>query len=78
MSNQRISVPDDGNHGTQWLTVDDVALRLAMSRPFVYRAMESGELPFVKMGRSRRIKAGGCCGDGPAAHCRGRRMTRRC
>lgn len=39
----------------QLLTIDQAAARLAMSRPSVYRMMDSGQLAFVKLGRSRRV-----------------------
>jgi excisionase family DNA binding protein len=37
-------------------TVAGVARHLAVSRSKVYAMMDAGELPFVKFGRSRRIR----------------------
>jgi excisionase family DNA binding protein len=37
-------------------TVSDVARHLAVSRSTVYQLMESGALPYVKLGRCRRIR----------------------
>jgi excisionase family DNA binding protein len=36
--------------------VPEVAAMLSLSRSKVYQLMESGELPYVKIGRSRRVK----------------------
>lgn len=38
------------------MRVKDVCEALGISGPSVYRIMESGEIPYVKMGRSRRVK----------------------
>ena len=38
-------------------TVPDVARYLKMSRSMIYLLMERGELPYVKIGRTRRVKA---------------------
>jgi excisionase family DNA binding protein len=35
--------------------VSEVAKRLGVSQPFVYRLMDRGELPYVQLGRARRI-----------------------
>ena len=45
-------VPDQD---VRLLTIDEAGDRLSLSRPSVYRLMENGELPFVRIGRSRRI-----------------------
>jgi len=37
-------------------TVPEVAQCLALSRSTVYILMDSGRLPYVKLGRSRRIR----------------------
>jgi excisionase family DNA binding protein len=37
------------------LTVDQAREFLALSRSTIYELMESGKLPYVKFGRSRRI-----------------------
>lgn len=37
-------------------TVTEVAAVLAISRSKVYQMMDAGELPFVKLGGSRRIE----------------------
>jgi excisionase family DNA binding protein len=37
-------------------TVPDVARYLKMSRSMIYLLMERGELPYVKIGRTRRVK----------------------
>lgn len=39
----------------EWLTVDEVAARLSLSRSVVYRLMRQGQLAYIKLGRSRRI-----------------------
>ena len=36
-------------------TISEVARYLAVSRSTVYQLMESGQLPYVKLGRCRRI-----------------------
>jgi len=38
------------------LKVTEVASRLSMSRSAVYGLMTRGELPFVKIGKSRRLR----------------------
>jgi excisionase family DNA binding protein len=38
-------------------TVPDVARYLKMSRSMIYLLMERGELPYVRIGRTRRVKA---------------------
>lgn len=40
---------------SQLLTVPEAARRLGLSRAKLYQLMESGELVYVKFGRSRRI-----------------------
>ena len=50
---------DDANHdqpdsGLQ--PVNKVARFLSLSRSKVYALMESGELPYVKLGKSRRVR----------------------
>jgi excisionase family DNA binding protein len=35
---------------------DEVAQLLGVSRPFVYKMMNSGDLPSLKLGRSRKIR----------------------
>lgn len=42
---------------TQLLKVDEVATRLAIGRTLIYDLMGAGELPFIKVGRTRRIVA---------------------
>lgn len=42
-----------------YLTVREVAERLRLSKMTVYRLMESGEIPSLKVGRSFRIPAEG-------------------
>lgn len=37
------------------LTVDEAARRLGMGRTYVYTLVLRGELPSVKLGRSRRV-----------------------
>ncbi len=37
------------------LTVDAAAKFLSLSRTTIYDMMESGDLPYVKFGRSRRV-----------------------
>ena len=38
------------------LTVGDVARHLSISRSKIYSTMDCGELPYVKLGKSRRIR----------------------
>lgn len=46
------------SHDSQLLLrVDEAAERIAMSRSRVYNMMQSGELPFINVGRSRRLRA---------------------
>lgn len=40
----------------QLLTVKQVREILNLSQPTCYRLMESGELPYVRFGKSRRVK----------------------
>ncbi len=40
----------------QLMKVKEVCVALGLSSPSVYRLMESGEIPYVKMGKSRRVK----------------------
>lgn len=37
-------------------SVSDVARHLAVSRSKVYKLMDAGLLPFVKLGKSRRVR----------------------
>jgi len=41
--------------GIQLATVPVVAAQLAVSRSKVYQMMDRGELPYVKLGKNRRI-----------------------
>ncbi len=38
-------------------TVPDVARYLKMSRSMIYLLMDKGSLPYVKIGRTRRVRA---------------------
>lgn len=38
------------------LKVKQVCEALSLSLPTIYRLLESGELPYLKFGRSRRVK----------------------
>lgn len=40
---------------TKLITVEEVAKQLGVSRTTVYEVMDRGELPYVKIGRSRRV-----------------------
>ncbi len=40
----------------QLVRVTDVARHLAVSRSKVYQMMEVGQLPYVKLGKSRRVR----------------------
>jgi excisionase family DNA binding protein len=39
----------------QLYTVGEVATQLALSRSKLYGMMDAGQLPYIKLGRSRRI-----------------------
>ena len=41
----------------EYLTVEEIAARLRLSRMTVYRLIRSGELPASMFGRSMRVKA---------------------
>jgi len=41
--------------GDGLMTIQDASRFLSVSRGFVYKLMEGGDLPYVKLGRSRRI-----------------------
>ncbi len=42
--------------GESLVRVADVSRVLALSRSSVYALMEAGKLPYVKLGRSRRVR----------------------
>lgn len=42
----------------QWITVDEMRLRLSISRTLAYQIANSGSLDTVKIGRSLRISEG--------------------
>ena len=46
---------DTGITDRHLITVEDAARRLSIARSNVYRFLERGELPSVKLGRCRRI-----------------------
>jgi excisionase family DNA binding protein len=60
--NDLVSTGELGMHATDaaanshLVRVADVAKHLNLSRSKVYLMMETGELPFVKFGKSRRIR----------------------
>ena len=39
----------------QLLTIEQTARLLSVSRSFLYAQMDAGELPFVRLGRARRL-----------------------
>ena len=41
---------------TRLLTIPEVAAELRIGRTLVYRLMEKGDLPFIKLGRTRRVR----------------------
>ena len=49
-ANESVSLADDG-----FVAVAEAAQFLGLSRAKVYQIMESGQLPFAKFGKSRRI-----------------------
>jgi excisionase family DNA binding protein len=51
-----ISAPDTLSVPRLLCTPKEAAVSLALSRSTVYELMASGELPYVKRGRSRRIR----------------------
>lgn len=40
----------------QLIRVTDVARHLSLSRSKIYQMMDRGELPYVKLGKSRRVR----------------------
>lgn len=50
-NNVRIPEPSE----VQLLTLRQAADRLAVSIPTIYRLMEDGELPWIKLGKARRV-----------------------
>lgn len=40
----------------QLMTVKELRTLLKLSQPSIYRLMERGELPYVRLGKSRRVK----------------------
>jgi excisionase family DNA binding protein len=52
-------MPDDSMYSdpasAPLATVADVAAYMAVSRSKVYQLMETGELPYIKLGKCRRI-----------------------
>ena len=57
MSAVASTFPPVGLNASSLHTVPDVACYLKMSRSMIYLLMERGELPYVKIGRTRRVKA---------------------
>lgn len=49
---EKITVLERENH----LTVMEVAELLALSRSFIYSLINRGEIPAVKIGRSKRVR----------------------
>jgi excisionase family DNA binding protein len=43
------------DQNSRWFRVRDVASKLSLSERFVYGAIESGDLPAVRLGRAVRI-----------------------
>jgi len=41
---------------SEWLTIDEVAQHLKVSKPTIYRWMRAGKLSFYKVGNSTRFK----------------------
>lgn len=46
-----------GNDRSRFVTVSEVASQLRVSNMTVYRLVQSGQLPAVRVGRSYRIRA---------------------
>lgn len=51
----QISTSSSSGSMSPLVTVPDVARHLSMRRSKVYQMMDSGRLPYVKLGRCRRI-----------------------
>jgi excisionase family DNA binding protein len=53
---EQIGSPSDASPLGQFLTVAEVARRLRVSNMTVYRLVNSGQLPAVRVGRGYRIR----------------------
>lgn len=58
MSGQKLATDSEGRADDvpELWKVDRVCEVLGLSPPTVYRMMEAGELPYVRFGKSRRVK----------------------
>jgi excisionase family DNA binding protein len=56
--NQGHGLPEHtvGGGRAQLLTVQDIMAELRVSRSSVYRLFDSGELPWIQIGKSRRVR----------------------
>lgn len=43
------------SHGSRLIRVSEVARHLSLSRSTIYQMMDRGELPYVKLRKSRRV-----------------------
>jgi excisionase family DNA binding protein len=55
MANRSTSGPRGVGPGQLLLTIEDAASCLAISRAHAYRLVQRGELPTIRLGRSRRV-----------------------
>jgi excisionase family DNA binding protein len=55
MASRSAADPHDMVPGQLLLTIPDAARCLAISRAYAYRLVQRGQLPTIRLGRSRRV-----------------------